>query len=262
MSERAKRRLIRPRGLVLAAAIASAGCSATGGSSSPPGMVAAPSRRGERARGPSATAAEVTDPRYAVGVGDRLAIQSVGDAAPETVEVEGDGALHFAGGANVRVDGHTTDAIAAQLRRDLGWRYQNCSVRVIEPKSQFIQLFVEGEPARAIPYRGRETVEDMLERVDCKGCRRGHRVRVVRPSKTIHGVPEIFALQLDRELKDRPTGATPIQLEPNDYVYLEKDNGKPGELTRLTESHWYQRPGQWAKQLRESRQSDRRLAKR
>ncbi|MFO0945340.1 MAG: polysaccharide biosynthesis/export family protein [Planctomycetota bacterium] len=198
------------------------------------------------------TVADVTDPDYRVGTGDQLTIRKLGDDTPQPIAVEGDGCIHLAN-ATLRVDGLTTGEIATSLRQEFGWEFQNCSVRVEDANSQVVHLFVPGEPVQAIPYRGKETVEDLLARSDCASCRRGYRVRVVRPGKTIHAVPEIFAFQLDAELKDRPSGAEPVVLQPNDYVYLEKDKGKPGELTRMTESKWYQKPGQWARELKRTR---------
>lgn len=196
--------------------------------------------------------AKVSDPDYRVGTGDKLALRKLGEEQPHTVVVEGDGRIRLTN-STLRVDGMTTGEIAASLRREFGWEFQNCSVRVADANSQVVHLFVPGEPAQAIPYRGKETVEELLARSDCASCRRGYRVRVVRPGKTLQAAPEIFALQLDAELRDRPTGVEPVLLQPNDYVYLEKDVGKPGELTRMTESRWYQKPGQWARELRRSR---------
>lgn len=200
-------------------------------------------------RAPQSPPREVTDTDYRVGAGDVLTIDPIGEKGPAQCAVGRDGSIELVG-TEIRVDGLSATEISATLRRELGWEFQNCHVAVTEPKSQFVHLFIESQPPQAIAYRGKETVEDLLARSDCKSCRRGYRVRVVRPGTSIGELPEIFAIQLDAELKDRPTGREPVLLEPNDYVYLERDRGRPGELTKLTESRWYQKPGQWARQLR------------
>jgi protein involved in polysaccharide export with SLBB domain len=203
----------------------------------------------------------VTDADYRVGAGDVLTIDRVGEKGPEELAVGRDGSIQLTG-TDIRVDGMNAQEISTVLRRELGWEYQNCHVEISQPNSQFLQLFVDGKSAQAIPYRGKETVEEMLTRSDCPSCRRGYRVRVVRPGKAIGQLPEIFAFQIDSELKDRPTGREPVLLEPNDYVYLERDRGRPGELTKMTESRWYQKPGQWARQLRQQTQHDGAMAQR
>ena len=62
-----------------------------------------------------------------------------------------------------------------------------------------------------------------------------NRSYVVRRSGAIGEAPEILSAELDAQFQEKHSGTRPIVLVANDYVYLDKDMGHPGPLTRLTE---------------------------
>lgn len=186
------------------------------------------------------------DVDYHVGTGDVVQIRTPSMSQPLVAKVQGDGCLHLSAKDRVRVDGLLTTEIAQKLEHDCGPRFRHAQVAVQDFHSQFIHVYgIDGasEP-RAVVFRGRESLRDVLVRAGCRPCRQGYRVRVVRQGGTIGAIPEIAAVRLDRDLNNRD-GAAPVLLQANDLVYVAKDIGKPGEMTRMTEGHWWNSPSRW-----------------
>lgn len=180
------------------------------------------------------------DPSYRVAAGDLLEIETSQSKAPLVAEVQPDGRIEIGNAADLRVDGMTTDEISVQLASynpDL-----DPKVKVREYNSQFLYVFGEKdrEEPQALPYRGKESVVDLMHRVGCRSCRLGYRVRVVRPAATIGAVPDVYTLRLDPAMKIRtgdaeanlPTGG--LSLEPGDYVYIERD------MAETNSTKWWQ----------------------
>lgn len=205
----------------------------------------------------SSSAAGPPPAGYRVGTGDELALRA-GPGKPErTVTVAADGSLHVPGHESLRVDGLTASEIAEAIASEWGEPFRASQVTVTRCASQVIHLFGgdAGEPARAVPYRGPETVEEFLDRIGFRQRRRGYRVRVVRAGKSLEEPTQILATQTDRGHRERNASVRPIRLEPNDYVYLERDVGTPGALTKMTETPWYKKPAEWVRASRKTTRS-------
>lgn len=202
----------------------------------------------------SAKPPRIIDPTYRVGARDVLAVWRRTDARPQSLRIESDGTIRIPDADPIRADNLTTGEIARELGRRFD-DFKECRVEVKEYQSQFVYIFMADDtkaPPKAIAFQGRETVEELITRVGCKECKKGYRVRVVRPSTTIGAMPEIFAVKLDEQGRDRQQVAKPVFVRPNDYVYFEKDKGRPGEMTAMTESPWYRRPIDWMTRRRNS----------
>lgn len=193
---------------------------------------------------------DLPDPAYDVGVGDEILIQTAAGSI-RRAKVEQDGTI-VADGQSIRVDGLGVAEVAEVLAKRGGPDYRGCRVSVDRFNSQFIFVYDDSSrrAAQAVPYRGRESLTELLRRIDCQTCKTGHRVRVVRPSPDLGSPPRIMAAQFDAQLRDRDPAAPAIFIQPNDYVYLAPDRGKAGSLTSATEATTYRRPREWVRQAR------------
>ena len=179
----------------------------------------------------------VIEANYQVGVGDKLTVAFAQKQEPEVFTVERDGCIHLDGLTAVRVDGLTTSEITQRIQKSRGMFHGRVTVRVKECRSQFIFLCRPGthESPEAVTFRGQETLTAFLRRTGCKSFHAGFRARVDRRSGAVGEAPEILSAELDAQFQEKHSGTRPIVLVANDYVYLDKDMGHPGPLTRLTE---------------------------
>lgn len=183
---------------------------------------------------------------YHVGTGDVLLVAPVKGGAPIRAEVSLDGTLRIPGIEPMNVDGLTCPEI-----EDYFSTYENVHIEVAEYKSQHILvsgIFPEKAP-RPITYHGPESIEQLISRIGCPECQRGYRVRVVRPSKKLGGEPQIFAEEIDVR-GHREADEEEIVVEPGDYVYVEKDLGRKGPLTLMTDSDFYAKSFGYLKRIR------------
>jgi protein involved in polysaccharide export with SLBB domain len=134
--------------------------------------------------------------------------------------VRADGRIAL-GPAGVRVEGLPAAEVAARVAAALGVPAPYVQVRVADYNSQ--QLYLFGEVAglsRAVPYRGPETVVELLLRVG--GVTPGaapSNVQVVRPHVAEGRPPEVFPVDLPAILvKHDPS--TNVRLQPFDQVYV------------------------------------------
>lgn len=195
------------------------------------------------------------DPEYRVAAGDTLEIRTPVSKDPIVAEVLPDGRIEIDDQTVVRVDGMTTDEIRIQLASFDPAIEPKVAVRAYN--SQFMYVFGEKdrEEPQAIPYRGKESITELMKRVGCRSCRLGYRVRVVRPGKTIGAVPDVFTVHLDKSMKIRDMNtnlnggtqgadsseskeeilqaAAALALEPGDYVYIERDMTDPNPANWL-----------------------------
>jgi polysaccharide biosynthesis/export protein len=134
--------------------------------------------------------------------------------------IDADGRMPVAG-ARVRVEGQTPAEAAQHIADRFGIDAAGVRVRVTGFNSQ--QLYIHGEIAglqRAVPYRGPETVVDVLQRVG--GIAPGAApsdIQVVRSRIADGRPPEVFHVNLEAILL-RSDQSTNIPLEPFDQIYV------------------------------------------
>lgn len=200
---------------------------------------------------------KVADLGYQVGVGDQILIRTPDNKSGELAEVQGDGAVHLAQHAAVRVDGCTTVEIAQRLVAEADFD-RRTDVGVQKYNSQFVHLYGldETDKSKSIPYRGKETLSELINRVGCKQCRRGVIVKLIRPGTTLGATPDVYTLRLDEDFNSRESSRN-LEVQPNDYVYIEKDHGQPATVAEAKQRRaagpfrWF-RPAEPPKQLAKS----------
>jgi protein involved in polysaccharide export with SLBB domain len=172
-------------------------------------------------RNPAAHVHDV-EAHYAVHCPDVLEVQIAG--LPDWSGPRGigaDGGIALAEGVRVRVDGLTTPEVAAAVAGRARVTAEGVAVHVAGYNSQ--QLYLIGEvpgQERAVPYRGPETVLDLLQRTG--GITPGAapaEVRVVRAHVADGKPPEVFHVDLQAILF-RHDQQTNVRLEPFDQVYV------------------------------------------
>jgi protein involved in polysaccharide export with SLBB domain len=135
--------------------------------------------------------------------------------------VETDGRVHFGGSAEVEVDGLTPAEAAERLAAAAGVRPADARVQVAEFRSQELFLI---SPAASIPgvlpYRGPETVIDLLQRAGgLPADAAPNDVQVVRSHIVDGTAPEVFHVDLDAII-NRHDQQTNVSLEPLDQIYI------------------------------------------
>jgi protein involved in polysaccharide export with SLBB domain len=132
-----------------------------------------------------------------------------------------DGRIDLGDGGRVRVDGQTVSAGAQRVAEEADVPPDRVQLRVVEFNSQQVYLFgqVHGLQ-RAIPYRGPETVVELLQRAG--GVTPGaapHEIYVVRSHLAEGGRPEVFRIDLHAILARRDQH-TNLHVQPFDQVYI------------------------------------------
>lgn len=184
---------------------------------------------------------------YRVAAGDVLRLEFPGEPQALVAPVDIDGRIHIDDRTPIDVDGRTIQEIESLLSI-----YRPARVEVADYASQVVHLsgvFGKGAP-KAVGYQGPETVQQLIARVGCKECIHGYRVRVVRAGAKVGGQPEIFSLEFDEDGVNRNPNEQPLYLRPGDYVYVEKNVGRMGPMTLLTDPRFRAHPTTWLKQLR------------
>jgi len=164
------------------------------------------------------------------GVADRYVV-----ACPDVleIEVEGrpdlsgafaigpDGRIHLDEEHSPRVEGHTPPEIAQTVAEHMGEDQDQIKVRVSDYRSQHVLLFgqVIGWQ-RSVPYRGQETVLELLQRVGgiTAGAEPGD-VYVVRAHVEDGQRPEVFHVDLRAIVLERNPSSN-IRLLPFDQIYV------------------------------------------
>lgn len=187
---------------------------------------------------------------YRVGVGDVLRIEGDANGGPILAIVDIDGCIHLEDRPGTAVDGRTTEEIESILSTD-----RRVSVRVDQYGSQVVHVIgaTERGVPKAVAYQGPETIQQIIDRVGCKECVQGYRVRVVRPGESVGAPPIIFSMEFDERGVDREPRNKPLHLQPGDFVYVEKNVGRKGPITLLTDARFRQSPTTWLKRLRLAR---------
>ncbi len=181
-----------------------AGCATTGPALTPPATTAP---------------LEVSD-RYQINCPDTLEV-TVGDQPRGTLKVRADGRVNLGQGEELRVEGQTVGQAERAVARALGVPRDQAHIRISQFNSQ--QIYVFGEInglQRAVPYKGQETVVDLLRRVG--GLADGAEpedVTVVRGHVASGGRPEVFPVPLHDILAGKDTRSN-LTLQPFDQVYV------------------------------------------
>jgi protein involved in polysaccharide export with SLBB domain len=138
---------------------------------------------------------------------------------PRTVGA--DGRIDLGSLGRLRVEGLAPDEIVTRIAEQTGVPAGRVHVDVTGFNSQQVYLF--GQVAglqRAVPYRGQETVLELLQRVG--GITAGaapNDVYVLRPHVADGGTPEVFAVNL-RAIVLSHDQQTNLRLQPFDQVYV------------------------------------------
>lgn len=141
-----------------------------------------------------------------------------------------DGRIPLTPDLSSRVGGLTAPRAAALLARELRLPPGAVSVRVAEHRSQHLYLVGEVEADRqVIPYRGPETVIDLLQRTGIGTNAVLTEVRVVRGHVADGKPPEVFDIDLDAVLL-RNDPQTNVRLEPSDRVHIAQR--RPSKVAR------------------------------
>ena len=156
-------------------------------------------------------------------------------SCPDVIEFAVAGRPHFSGKFTVgldgrinlgeygkpRVEGHTIPDLTQLIAELTGTRPEDVRIRVADFNSQHLFLFgqVIGWQ-RTVPYRGQETVVDLLQRVG--GITQGaapEDVHVVRPHLGDGQRPEVFHVDL-AAIVMKHDFRTNLRLLPSDQVYV------------------------------------------
>jgi protein involved in polysaccharide export with SLBB domain len=170
-------------------------------------------------RAPTAPTAEMME-HYRVGCPDVLEVVVVQQPAVRPrISVEGRIDLGQLG--QPRVDGLTCSEIAQTIAECAHVRQDDVQVKVAEFNSQEVYIFGEVKGVqRAVPYRGGETVLELLRRAG--GLSEGaepNDVYVVRAHIADGGRPEVFPIPLTDAGSVKDAKAD-LKLQPFDQVYI------------------------------------------
>jgi protein involved in polysaccharide export with SLBB domain len=196
-------------------------------------------------RGTAARNVGVAD-YYAVACPDILEVNVAGRADLSGLRPIGpDGRIESGKAGSIRVEGRTVKEVAARVAQQSGLSTEQVQVRVAEFNSREIYLAGQGIGLqRAIPYRGQETVLDLLQRAGgLTPDAAPEEVYVVRSHITDGDRPEVFHVDLAAIVlkKDQRTN---LRLQPFDQVYVgETWQGKlnqclPPLLRPICEAFW------------------------
>jgi polysaccharide biosynthesis/export protein len=159
---------------------------------------------------------------YRVGCPDilEIAVKNRGEF-DGNYTVEPDGRINLGRYGRLRVEGRLPGEVGGLLAEEIGVRPQDVRVRVAEFRSQHVIIFggVVGWQ-RTVPYRGQETVLELLQRAGgiTPGAAPEH-VYVVRAHLGQEPRPEVFHVDLDAIVmkKDERTN---VRVLPFDQVYV------------------------------------------
>ena len=180
-----------------------------------------------RPRPPDPVAAAPTpapDIRYRVGCPDVLEVTFADRPerdAYASIDLDGRLPLGDADADRPRVEGMTLDEVRDELARAAGVGPDRVRVTLAAPRSN--RVYVHGPVrgrSRVVPYRGPETVTDLLARVG--GLPPGsqwNEVYVVRPNVAAGARPEVFRVDVGAVLLDHDP-RTNLPLRPSDQVYV------------------------------------------
>ncbi|HZZ82743.1 MAG TPA: hypothetical protein VFE62_29865 [Gemmataceae bacterium] len=171
---------------------------------------------------PSPDGAESVAQRYRVACPDIIELEM--PERPEfngKYEITADGRIDLGDYGKPRIEGRMLPEIAQLLSTETGVSPMAIRVRVLEFRSQHVLLFGEviGHQ-RSVPYRGQESVLDLLQRVG--GITQGAApddCYVIRPHLGDNRRPEVFHVDLNAIVMKHDERSN-IRLMPFDQVYV------------------------------------------
>jgi protein involved in polysaccharide export with SLBB domain len=160
-------------------------------------------------------------------------------------EVAANGRINLGDYGKPRVEGRTPADVAKIIGAEIGASPANVRVRVDEYHSQHVLLFGEiTGKQRSVPYRGPETVLDLLQRVG--GITPGAApsdVYVVRPNIGENHRPEVYHVDLDAIVL-RQDHRTNLRLHAFDQIYVGEtrrakiENALPPIIRWMVQAVW------------------------
>jgi protein involved in polysaccharide export with SLBB domain len=170
----------------------------------------------EANRTPTVARAEMSE-LYRVSCPDVVEVTLPGgQVIREKIDI--DGRIDLGGPGRVRIEGLTRPEIERRVAEADSVSPTEVHVRVAEYVSQEIYIFGEVNGLqRAMPYRGEETVSELLQRMGGLGeGAEPNDVYVVRAHVADGGRPEVFPIALGPGSKERAR----LKLQPFDQVYI------------------------------------------
>jgi protein involved in polysaccharide export with SLBB domain len=132
-----------------------------------------------------------------------------------------DGRIDMGTLGRLRIEGRTVPEVTRLVAAVAGESPDRVQISVSQFNSQQVYLFGPGiMPQRSVPYRGQETVVDLLQRVG--GTRPGaapNHVYVVRPHVADNKAPEVFHADLQGILTGQDS-TTNVRLQPFDEIHV------------------------------------------
>lgn len=162
-----------------------------------------------------------------------------------------DGRVDLGEYGKLRIEGRSLAEVANEVARAIGERPESVAVRVIEFHSQFVLLFgqVNGMQ-RTVPYRGHETVLELLQRTG--GITPGaepNDVYVIRAHLGDNQRPEVFHVDLEA-IVIKNDSKTNVRVLPFDQVYVGETRQSrvekifPPWLRPLYQAFWQTKPNE------------------
>lgn len=181
---------------------------------------------------------------YRLGCPDVVILEI--DQRPEFAgryEIGSDGRINLGDYGKPRLEGRTLPEAITLIAGETGTAPERVRIQVAEFKSQHVVLFGEVNGLqRSVPYRGPETVLDLLQRVG--GITPGaapNDVYVIRPHVGDNQRPEVFHVDL-AAIVIKHDHRTNLRVRPYDQIYV-------GETVRARIEKalppWLRRPYRW-----------------
>jgi protein involved in polysaccharide export with SLBB domain len=160
---------------------------------------------------------------YRLGCPDVLDISIDGqdDWNHRQVLIGADGRIDLDRLGRLRVEGQTTEEAARTIAGSLAGLLSQIHVQVADYRSQKVYIFGEiNGRERALPYRGQETVVELLQRAGgiTPGAEPDH-VHVIRGRVAEGDRPEVFTINLPAIVVNKDN-KTNLLLQPGDQIYI------------------------------------------
>ena len=131
-----------------------------------------------------------------------------------------DGRIQLSQDVAVRVEGHTPAEIEERVAEAIGTSPKNVLVEIVEYESQYVLLFGQvGGWQRVLPYRGQETVLDLLQRTGVTRGAAPESIYIVRSHIENGQRPEVFHIDMNA-IVSKQDERTNIRVEPYDQIYV------------------------------------------